>query len=325
MTAAAFAVSMAFVSLAVAVDASAKILALEDRCRCAVAESHARYVRCVKRNAKRYIRLEARFARDLERRRMSRAEVRAAARARVADAVASRCGVPEHRCDVDRPCPTGETCDVRGCDATAGVCVPTPASCPTDGARRCTCATAAEPWGLVVANDCERVRAGVHIDPYQNPPFYECRPACGGPEHAECPTGLVCNEPDGTCGAYGEHGRCGEPSQPNEYEVCGCDGTAYTGRGAAAAAGVRILHNGKCGSACGGPLVVACLPGTYCMKPWGVCGYAGIWGDCRALTDATCFPTGPMCGCDGNLYPRACDAVFAGTDVAGYPVDGACF
>jgi hypothetical protein len=68
--------------------------------------------------------------------------------------------------------------------------------------------------------------------------------------------------------------------------VCGCDATTDPSRAAAWEAGVSVAHYGECGSQCGGPPGFACFP--------------------------------------GELYPRACDAVFAGTDVAGCPIDGAC-
>lgn len=309
-----------------AVEASAKLLSLDERCRCVrEGQDHREYVRCIRQNAKRYIRFEARFAPADQRRRLTRAEVRAAARARVAEAVASRCGIPEYLCDlVDRPCPAGETCDVRGCEITVGVCVPTPASCPTDGKPRCTCAGETDPYGRTYANECERLRAGARTDPYSNSPFTSCAPSCGGPEKLECPAPLVCRYPDWTCGVFDEHGRCEEPQPTVPGAVCGCDGTTYPGRDEAAQAGVRVAHPNECGELCGGPPAFQCRAGAFCMKEWGRCNRPAVWGTCRELTSESCLQLGPVCGCDGVMYPRACEAVFAGTDVAGYPVNGVC-
>jgi len=322
-TARSFVLSAAAI-LAAAIDVEAKILSLDDRCRCTREwADHAEYVRCVKRNAKRYLRFEARFDPN-GRRRLTRRELRAAARARVAEAVASRCGIPEYLCDADRPCAPGEVCDVRDCEETLGVCVPTPESCPTGGTLRCTCGTETDPLGRAYANDCERLRAGAKLNTFGNPPYTKCRPSCGGAEGLACPEGLVCLLPDRTCGMFDEHGACDQAPAVGGSSVCGCDGTTYPTRDAAARAGARVAYPGECGAFCGGPTHLACQPDEYCLKDWGVCDRPDVWGNCRAVTNRSCLPLGPVCGCDGRLYPRACDAVFAGTDVADYPVDGAC-
>src|SRR5205809_473239 len=229
---------LAVMSLAGPPSAFAKLLSLELRCPCTRPsrewQGHAAYVRCVKRNAPRYLRLEAQLDRMRGAPRRSRAELRAAARARVAEAMASRCGYESYRCDLrTRPCPPGEACDVRMCELTAGVCVPTPAACPTDGPLRCTCVSEADPFGLTYATECDADRAGV-----------------------------------------------------------------------------LIAHGGTCGTQCGGPPSFACPPGLECLKEWGTCEQPDTWGVCR---DVACLPLGEVCGCDGQLYPRPCDAIRAGT------------
>lgn len=306
--------------------ASAKLISRDDRCACAAPwRSHARYVRCVKQNAYRYLRIEAQLERGRGGAMRRRAELRAAARARVVEGVGSRCGYEQYRCDAGaRPCPAGETCDVRGCDDTRGVCVPTPQVCATYVDLRCTCSTATEPYGRAYANDCERLRAGAAVDPFANAPYTTCQPSCGGREGLTCPEPLTCLYPDGTCGALGEHGRCVErpgdrvcPTEP----VCGCDGFTYANRCAADDAGIPVAYAAACGVRCGGAPHLACAAGLHCFKDWNICDQVDAWGVCR---DAPCLAMGTVCGCDGQLYPRPCDAILAGTQVRGYPVHGEC-
>jgi hypothetical protein len=320
-----FALLLTVMAVAVPTDAPAKIISLDDRCRC-VGEwrDHAHYVRCIKRNAKRYLRLEAWITRSGGRRRIPKAELRAAARARVAQADASRCGMPEYLCDAERSCAAGETCDIRGCDQPVGVCVPIPEVCPADITPRCTCGSEKDPFGRTYTNECERIRAGATLDSYGNRPYTSCELSCGGPEGLTCPDGLVCLYPDRTCGAYAEHGRCSAAPTDSGGATCGCDGVTYPTRASARQAGMRIAYDGACGSLCGGPTGLACLAGEHCMKEWGKCDDPHDWGQCRAVTERSCLDLGPVCGCDGQFYPRPCDAVFAGTDVAGLAVDGAC-
>jgi hypothetical protein len=307
--------------------AFAKLISLDDRCACARPwRDHAHYVRCIKQNAYRYLRLEARVAHSRgDGPRPTRAALRAATRARVAEAVGSRCGYEQYRCDVrERPCPAGETCDVRGCDETRGVCVPTPQTCSGDGKPRCTCGSDTDPYGRTYPSECERLRAGAALDAFANAPYTTCLLSCGGADGLACPPFLACRYPDGTCGAYGEHGRCIElsasevcPASP----VCGCDGVTYVTRCAAAGVGVHVAHPGRCGSRCGGPPHLACAPGLYCFKDWGVCERDDAWGVCRGVL---CLPLGAVCGCDGRLYRRPCDAILAGTQVRGLAVNGEC-
>lgn len=320
-----FALLLMVLAVAIPVDAPAKLISLDERCRCAGEwRDHTHYVRCIKRNAKRYLRFEAWVTRPNGRRRIPKAELRAAAKARVTQALASRCGMAEYLCDADRPCAAGEICDIRGCDATVGVCVPVPESCPAEVTLRCTCGSAEDPFGRTYANDCERIRAGARLDTYSTLPYSHCEASCGGPEGLTCPDDRVCLYPDRTCGVFEEHGRCSAPPTNPGGAICGCDRTTYPTRDSARQAGVRVAYDGECGELCGGPPEHACFPGEWCMKDWGSCDDPTLWGYCRAVTDRTRLDTGPVCGCDGELYPRACDAVFAGTDVAGYPIDGAC-
>jgi len=240
----------------------------------------------------------------------------------VAEASASRCGYESYRCDLGtRPCPSGETCDVRMCDLTAGVCVPTPAACPTEGALRCTCVSEADPFGLAYANDCERLRAGAVLDVFRNPPFQICDPSCGGPDHLACAPPRTCVYPWGACSTLTQHGRCVEAPEYCPGPVCGCDGITYATECDADRAGVLVAYGGTCGTQCGGPPSFTCPPGLECLKEWGTCEQPDTWGVCR---DVACLPLGEVCGCDGQLYPRPCDAIRAGTQVRGFPVDGEC-
>jgi hypothetical protein len=71
------------------------------------------------------------------------------------------------------------------------------------------------------------------------------------------------------------------------------------------------------GAACGGAAHVPCTDGAFCFT-----------GGCRVIDDqaGTCFrpPSGPCapgvvpaCGCDGNVYSNACEAVRSGVGWSG--------
>jgi len=207
------------------------------------------------------------------------------------------------------------------CDSTAGVCVPTPAACPADGAPRCPCVSEADPFGRTYANDCERLRVGAVLDPFRNPPYSTCEPSCGGPDRLVCAPPRTCVFPWGACGALAQHGRCVEPQEGCQGPVCGCDGNTYATECDADRAGVLVAYGGLCGTQCGGPPSFTCPAGLQCLKEWGTCEQPDTWGACRLVA---CLPLGAVCGCDGQLYPRPCDAIRAGTQVRGFPLDGEC-
>ncbi|MEQ8404122.1 MAG: Kazal-type serine protease inhibitor [Oceanicaulis sp.] len=80
------------------------------------------------------------------------------------------------------------------------------------------------------------------------------------------------------------------------------------------------------GEACGGMMGLRCAEEPearqYChMEPQAMCGAADQMGECRVRPMACPRIYRPVCGCDGETYPNACEANRAGASVAS---QGAC-
>ena len=71
------------------------------------------------------------------------------------------------------------------------------------------------------------------------------------------------------------------------------------------------------GAACGGRTSATCGPDLYCDFPGNTCGAADEPGRCmpRPASCPTLFVPELTCGCDRRVYPSACDAALAGTDL----------
>jgi hypothetical protein len=121
--------------------------------------------------------------------------------------------------------------------------------------------------------------------------------------NADCADGY-CVKPDGMCGGEGECGLIppGRPCQPEDPQVCGCDGATYDCRSAATAAAVNVDREGACDHLCD----------PMDARGVGPCdaffGYAHDGTRCGGLSGCSC--EGADCGA---TYPslEACEEAYA--------------
>ncbi|GAB4282800.1 MAG: hypothetical protein Kow0092_37780 [Deferrisomatales bacterium] len=179
-----------------------------------------------------------------------------------------------------------------------GVCANRPDGCVEIYDPVCGCD------GHTYSNRCFAAVAGVNV---AHPG--ECREECSS--NAECAADAYCRKRPGDCRGLG---LCADRPDacPRIWDpVCGCDGETYPNACDAAAAGVNVLHEGACRRACRGN--ADCPADDYCAKEPGDCRGVGECADrprvCPDLWD-------PVCGCDGETYPNACEAAAAGASVA---------
>ncbi|MCB9732070.1 MAG: hypothetical protein H6745_05495 [Deltaproteobacteria bacterium] len=219
------------------------------------------------------------------------------------------------------PCGPGERCELgagRCGEADGeGICVAVDATCSAEVAPVCGCD------GATYANDCARLHAGVGEDHDGR-----CELACAS--NADCPGDGSWCELEG-CGGTGvcraRPTICPLPAEPtgNEAtapgEVCGCDGTTFASRCAAARAGVSVAFAGACGAGCGGLAATRCPDGAVCALAAGRCDVADAGGTCVFAPEACPDALAPVCGCDGVTYENPCKLRAAGVAPAR---EGAC-
>ena len=148
------------------------------------------------------------------------------------------------------------------------------------------------------------------------------RKPCGGLDGASCPHGSFCDFAlAASCGAADQTGLCRPIPEAcaEQYDpVCGCDGRTYDNACSAHLAGVSVASQGECGGgACGGLTGAECQADEFCNYPFEAqCGIADAEGTCEARPSGCDDVYLPVCGCDEQTYPNACQANTAGVSVA---------
>lgn len=149
-------------------------------------------------------------------------------------------------------------------------------------------------------------------------------PSCGGFGGFECEDDEWCDYPDESfCGGDDSTGVCLPRPEACIFEgpqVCACDGQVYTNACFAQMAGQDVTTPPQCGTACGGESGQTCNDDEYCEFLGDSCGFNDEQGICvqRPPSDEDCpLKEVPVCACDGEEYPSACHAAYAGADVWG--------
>ncbi|MEM7436391.1 MAG: hypothetical protein AAF436_14620 [Myxococcota bacterium] len=197
----------------------------------------------------------------------------------------------DEACRSNADCEATEFCATNICNDGLGACTPRPESCDeVPVALVCGCD------GRTYDNVCLAQQAGQRL---------ANEGACFCADNSECFDDQFCELTD-SCSNRGTCLPRPPMCEPDPEDVCGCDGVDYGNACLAAQSGARVSALGPCECTTNDD----CESDEYCDAI--TCDGPG---GCSPRP-TTCPDEGPeVTGCDGVVYPSACDAALAGVRV----------
>ena len=130
-------------------------------------------------------------------------------------------------------------------------------------------------------------------------------------DNGQCDRSQFCQKRSGKCSGAGQCATRPQVCIDLFDPVCGCNKVTYSNSCFANMAGVNILHAGACETDCS--TNADCAKTDYCAKATGDCKGRGR---CTKRPEICTEIFDPVCGCDGKVYPNACQAASAGVSVS---------